>query len=332
MRFVLVLFSLMIHMSGRAGDHLSDSLRAEHRADGLFVIHQVDEQETLYSIAKRYGGSVAAIIQHNHITNNKIDIGQTIEILVKEIDEEKVAKDTNSYHVVVQGETLYSISKQYKVKIDDLKRWNRLSANELPIGMQLRVGESPGKGLQVEVISENSKEIDTIHNDIKAVNAFDKYLVQTGETLSSIASKMGVSIDSLKAWNGLTSSHLSIGQSLNFKKNTGQEDVNTIETSKGKQVRIDEDGFERIYEEGVASLIESMNTNRYLALHKTLPIGTTIEVRNLMNNQLVHAKVVGKLPNTGPNKKLMVRLSKVAYDQLGILDSRARVEVSYYKP
>lgn len=332
MRFVLVLFSLMIHMSGRAGEHLRDSLRSEHRPDGLYVIHQVDEQETLFSIAKRYGGSVAAIIEHNHITNNKIDIGQTIEILISEIDKEKVAKDSGSYHVVVQGETLYSISKQYKVTIDDLKKWNQLSANKLPIGMELRVGKSSDKDLQMNKIQVSHEKTDTAGIDVEVVDVFDKYLVQTGETLSSIAAKMGVSIDSLKSWNGLTSSHLSIGQSLNFKKNKTQEDINTIKTSKGKQVRIDEDGFERIYEEGVASLIESMNTNRYLALHKTLPIGTTIEVRNLMNNQVVHAKVVGKLPNTGPNKKLMVRLSKVAYDQLGILDSRARVEVSYYKP
>ena len=74
-----------------------------------------------------------------------------------------------------------------------------------------------------------------------------------------------------------------------------------------------------------------MNTSKYLALHRHLPIGTNIEVKNLMNGQLVHVKVVGKLPNTGLNKKLIVRLSKAAYDQLGILDSKARVEVSYFK-
>ncbi|MEO1257112.1 MAG: peptidoglycan-binding protein, partial [Bacteroidota bacterium] len=91
------------------------------------------------------------------------------------------------------------------------------------------------------------------------------------------------------------------------------------------------DGFERVFEEGVASVIESMKTSRFLALHRTLPIGTNLKVRNLMNNQVVHVKVVGKLPSTGLNKNLLLRLSQPAYDQLGILDSKSRVEVSYSK-
>ncbi len=72
-------------------------------------------------------------------------------------------------------------------------------------------------------------------------------------------------------------------------------------------------------------------TNKYLALHRTLPIGTQLEVRNLMNNFKVYVKVVGKLPDTGVNENIVVRLSGSAYETLGVVDPRIRVEISYFK-
>lgn len=343
MRFVFILFSLLVSVSGFASP-LLDSLRSEQRAEGLFVIHQVEQKETLYSIARRYGGSVQQIIEHNNIIDNAIDIGQIIEILVikekaKPVQSKPVQKGvvkSDGIHVVKQGETLYSLSKKYDVKIRELKRWNDLKGNDLSLGMALKVSEDAGADMDVveetQPIEFVKPDIDTAEvEEVDPFEDFEKYLVQTGESITSIASKIGVSLDSLRSWNELNADYLKIGQSLWFKEPEKNKDVSTVETMKGKKTRIDEDGFERTYEEGVASVIETMNTSRFLALHSSLPIGTNIEVRNLMNNQVVHVKVVGKLPKTGLNKDIMIRLSKAAYEQLGILDSKSRVEVSYYK-
>ena len=71
------------------------------------------------------------------------------------------------------------------------------------------------------------------------------------------------------------------------------------------------------------------DTNKYLALHKSAPVGTIMQVKNAMNGQVVYVRVIGKLPETGANDKVIVRVSKKAYQKLGALDSRFRVDVSY---
>ncbi|MEQ8629314.1 LysM peptidoglycan-binding domain-containing protein [Ekhidna sp.] len=345
MKFVFTLVSLLITMGSLANP--LDSIRAERRAEGLFIVHEVEEEETIYSIAKRYGGSVIGIIKHNQIVDNRIEIGQIIYVLVEEekpvkavvVSESPVANDI---HVVQLGETLYSISKKYNVKLKELRRWNNLPDNNISPGMQLKLSrdaEIPKVEDQSnsEDASKTSAIEETVEDDSIAVEVadpfadFEKYLVQTGETLSTIARKIGVSIDSLRLWNGLNSDYLKIGQELFFKEKDDASESRINEPTKKTRTQIDDKGFERIYEEGVASVIQSMNTTRFLALHRSLPIGTNLEVRNLMNNQVVHVKVVGKLPNTGLNKNLLLRLSQPAYDQLGILDSKSRVEVSYNK-
>lgn len=341
MKFVFTLCSLMV--GGFLFGNPMDSLRTEQRAEGRFVIHQVEEKETLYSLAKRYGGTVQGIIKYNELSDNRIEIGQVIQILIEE-REEKVSKvmpvqikglSTPGIHVVQQGETLYSISKKYDVKLKELRKWNGLEGNDLSLGMQLKVASDavvpavPMDSLRSTEATPVEVEVDTVRED--AMSGFDTYLVQAGETLSTISIKIGVSMDSLKQWNSLVSDYLKIGQQLYFKGSDGSTAISEVEVKKKTRTRIDEDGFEKVYEEGVAAVIEAMNTARFLALHRTLPIGTNLEVRNLMNNQVVHVKVVGKLPPTGLNKNLLLRLSQPAYDQLGILDPKSRVEVSYFK-
>src|SRR5690554_3546367 len=43
-------------------------------------------------------------------------------------------------HQVAQGQTLFSIAKQYEAKVEDLIEWNGLSSNNLSLGQSLKVG------------------------------------------------------------------------------------------------------------------------------------------------------------------------------------------------
>ncbi|SNT37858.1 LysM repeat-containing protein [Ekhidna lutea] len=339
MKFAFTLASMFLGFVSLANS--MDSLRAEQREEGMFVVHQVEEEETIYSIARRYGGSVHGIVKHNQIVDNRIEIGQVIYVLIESenpVQAVVVEKPSSSdgIHIVELGETLYSISRKHDVKLKDLRRWNNLPDNNISPGMQLKLSKDAEPDTRKDEVKKETSPtvIEEVEEDSVDVESdpyadFGKYLVQTGETLSTIAHKIGVSIDSLKVWNNMRSDYLKIGQQLFFKESK-EGDTSSINAPKEKvRTQIDEKGFRRVYEEGVASVIQTMNTSRYLALHRTLPIGTNLEVRNLMNNQVVHVKVVGKLPNTGLNKNLLLRLSQPAYDQLGILDSKSRVEVSY---
>lgn len=338
MKFVFTLVSMLGVLLLAAAP--IDSVGIEKRSEGTFVIHVVEEGETLYSISRRYKGSVVDVIKHNQIVDNRIEIGQTLYVLINTESPTPakviITSPPENIHIVQPGETLYSLGKRYDVRLKDLKKWNKLSNNNLAPGMQLKLTKNakiaetaPSQPKELPESTPSTKDKEPESAD--PYRDFRKYLVQTGETLTTIAQKIGVSLDSLRQWNMLESDYLKIGQEIFFKNEKEASSTKINEPSKKLRKQIDEDGFERVFEEGLTSAIESMKTTRFLALHRSLPIGTNLKVRNLMNNQVVYVKVVGKLPNTGLNKNLLLRLSQPAYDQLGILDSKSRVEVSYNK-
>jgi len=92
-----------------------------------------------------------------------------------------------------------------------------------------------------------------------------------------------------------------------------------------------ENGFTEVLENGLAQVIEnSKDTRKYLALHKTAPAGTILQIKNEMNNLRVFVRVIGQLPDTGNNNKILLKISKAAYDRLGAIDSRFPVVVTYF--
>ncbi len=326
MKFLCTLFSVISFFSTQAA---FDSLRSETRDEQVFVIHEVEEEETLYSIARRYKSSVPAIIEYNRISDNRIEIGQVISVLFNVLENDSIEpKETpQGFHLVQPGETLYSISKIYDLRIRDIRKLNQLQSNDISPGEYLRVTEAEEiSEPQVEETEESSEQsIDG--TDIP--DGFETYIVQTAETLNSIARKRKISVTDLKEWNNLDSDYIRIGQTLLVRTLT--DSLESSDENAGLSTRLDENGFEKVYEEGIAGVITDISTSKYLALHRSMPIGTELEVRNLMNNFVVHVKVVGKLPNTGINRNILLRLSKPAFDQLGILDPKSRVEVSHFK-
>jgi murein DD-endopeptidase MepM/ murein hydrolase activator NlpD len=101
--------------------------------------------------------------------------------------------DRGNSHVVQKGETLYSISRRYGLSVDDLCAINRItSASVLKAGQTLQVEAAPSSGPEI-------------------------YTVQKGDTLYSIAKAQGLSVDQLRAINGLSSlAVLKAGQVLRF--------------------------------------------------------------------------------------------------------------------
>jgi len=61
------------------------------------------------------------------------------EVLGKEEKDYKKVVDKNDQHTVQKGETLYRISKKYKVSVEDLKKWNSLDSNDIFEGQVLYV-------------------------------------------------------------------------------------------------------------------------------------------------------------------------------------------------
>jgi rare lipoprotein A (peptidoglycan hydrolase) len=144
------------------------------------------------------------------------------------------------------------------------------------------------------------------------------HIVKKGETLYSISKAYNLNIEKLKELNNLESNEISIGQQVIL-----DDDNKEIIDTTNKDIKTS-----RI--EGFASSInDSVDSDKYLALHKSAEVGTIIFVKNQMNENIVIVRVIGKLPNTGINDKIDIRLSSIAYEKLNAKDDIIPVELSY---
>ncbi|MEQ9591787.1 MAG: LysM peptidoglycan-binding domain-containing protein [Cyclobacteriaceae bacterium] len=304
-----------------------DSLRLETINGKSFVIHQVDEQETLYGISRRYGTPIPQILEYNKEADAGLDVGQILRIPYT--PKPKVQENGQGLHVVAAGETLFSISRAYGLSVEELKEINGLGENAISIGQQLKV----------------KKTGPTINTPVQSNSAVGYHTVAAKETLFSISRDYGISVQELKEWNNLTGSNLDIGQLLKVSKPgdltttvvaqpIAKPDTATKSAMPENVIKISEKvtGTDEIRESGLAELIDGTEGNRkYLALHRTAKTGTILKVRNELNNREVFVRVVGSLPNTGVNNNIIIKISKSAFDRLGGVDAKFRVELTYYK-
>lgn len=70
-------------------------------------------------------------IQNNEISDNPFSTEEPIT--------EYVFNDSVVNHLVLSGETLYSISKRYMVSINDIKKWNNLTSTSVPVGSSIKI-------------------------------------------------------------------------------------------------------------------------------------------------------------------------------------------------
>ena len=141
-------------------------------------IHIVSKGETLYSISKKYNISVNEIIKHNPDAENGLQIGQKLKILNTKTNSELVSispSDTSSFimHTVEKGQTLYSISKQYGISIDQIYHENpEIETKGLKVGDVLKIPREKNNHVAIDIPIETS-EIDsskeTINNEIKYI-------------------------------------------------------------------------------------------------------------------------------------------------------------------
>jgi LysM repeat protein len=294
-----------------------DSLRIEYIDGKAYIIHQVDLGETLYSISKRYKTPMDVIADASPDVKKGLLEGMILRIPYIPQINNSVKEQT---HIVAKGETLYSISRAYNISILQIMEWNNLISNELKIDQVLKIGgDSP------------PQKIDYILNGVKI------HVVQAGEGLYALARNFDVTVEELVEWNGLTSSSLNLGQEVIVGKNVGQGPIEDEPLAKEEPVVVENVPLVaaafapmiKAKENGLAASIEGEANQTFLGLHRDIPIGTLVAVRNEMNDQVVFVRIIGKLPDTGLNDKVIIRLSQGAVAQLHAIDPKFRVEISY---
>ena len=170
-----------------------------------FRYHEVKKGETLSVIAKKYGTTVAGMRQANNLSSKSVLIpGQSLIVPSSGLYPPKPASSaapasaskaatgnkpsastTTTSYTVRKGDNLSDIATRFHVSVADLKKWNKLSSNQINAGRKLIVGQST-----VALSSSSGTE------QHKVVHQ-----VQKGETLGKIATAYRTTVDDILSWN-----------------------------------------------------------------------------------------------------------------------------------
>lgn len=191
--------------------------------------------DTLFSISRRFGVTVAQLKSWNHLTSDLIYPGQKLVVKANSGANETPAKpekptetpkpveptkpsgganqsqQNNTLYTVVSGDSLYAIGQRYGVSVAQLKSWNQLTSDTIYPGQKLivkttNISGTAGNGNQNNGGSSNSN-----------TSQQGTYTVVSGDSLYAIGQRYGVSVAQLKSWNQLSSDLIYPGQKLVIK-------------------------------------------------------------------------------------------------------------------
>ncbi|RIV18159.1 LysM peptidoglycan-binding domain-containing protein [Fibrisoma montanum] len=109
--------------------------------------HTVEAGQTYYSISKLYGLTVEELLSLNNLTvDDRLAVGQQLTVkltpggrIVQPSPSALQPKQAVIYHTVEKGETMFRISKQYNVTIEQIQEWNSLTDVGVKEGQKIKI-------------------------------------------------------------------------------------------------------------------------------------------------------------------------------------------------
>lgn len=269
--------------------NILDSLGLKKESSKTYIVYKMGTRQPIITVLKRYNLSLAEFKQVNPETEIPVKSGEIVFIPLHYLDESTAV------------------------------------LNQSP---------KPATSLPAAPPAEKKSEEKKVENE-------GIHIVTAKQSLLNVANLYKVTMAEIRKWNNLTSDVLKEGQRIwvsapkttVIDKSTLLPSKNPTEESKSTELAAPKEGtnpegLKKTLETGIAELIDVPdNSGKYLALHKSAPIGTLILVKNLANNQSIWVKVIGRLPNS--DAKLIIKLSPKAFERLNAVDKRIRAEISY---
>ncbi|KQX15790.1 LysM peptidoglycan-binding domain-containing protein [Flavobacterium sp. Root420] len=251
-------------------------------AQDSIIEHKIQKGETAYFIAQKYKVSIDEIYKLNPESQSGIQDNQVLKIPVHST--EKQNQKQQNTHIVAAKETLYGISKQYKVTVDVIQNANlEILASGLQVGQELVIPQNGGNLPKTEITTSSKVS----------------HQVVAKESLFSIARQYNVSVQDLENLNKeLLQNGLQIGQSIAI--------PNKRKTLDGR-VRV-------INQETIFHVVESKETKFSIAKK----YGISIDQLESQNPEIVNGLVVGNklainttaIKPTNESEELMLALAE----------------------
>jgi membrane-bound lytic murein transglycosylase D len=171
--------------------------------DSSLKYHKVRRGESLGSISRKYGVSIAELKKWNKLKSNSAPLGRNLKVFTQEntisapetqvasvkkdttsskeiiasangknYKEEKVVtfKDVTKTHKVKKGENLGAIANKYDVTVSELKKWNKLKSNNIMLGANLKIVKNERVVTTVRKEIKQPKVVESNENEAIASN------------------------------------------------------------------------------------------------------------------------------------------------------------------
>ena len=195
--------------------------------------HTVISGETVYSISRMYNTSVEEIHRLNPGAKEGIGVGEVLTIPQRRVISE-VKEENYRYHTILPKETLYSVSRTYSLKPEDIIAANPgLTVESFQIGKTIRV---PFFESYQVIKPFESQTTDIVHK------------VSRGETLYSISRQYSVDVSKLQEVNPILAGGLKTNMeliipvkksSLEVTNKQLENNVNRLLTQRTSPMRVD---------------------------------------------------------------------------------------------
>jgi peptidoglycan DL-endopeptidase LytF len=211
-----ILISAILLSSAAYANKPVDSIGVENNNGKKLILHKVDPKESYYSISRKYNVNVKDIQSYNN--NLALQIGTVIKVPTERPFGEKNSSAnapainlTNFFDYKVEAkDNLNLIAERFATTVTEIKKLNNLSGNNLQVGQVLRV---PFVKSASNAVSNANATADT-PTPAPTMTTATTHTVKPKEYLGVIAKQYGITVEDLKAANGLTGNNLQIGQVL----------------------------------------------------------------------------------------------------------------------
>ena len=200
----------------------SYAVAAQNLRNGVYGTYATDPSyaSKLISVIERYNltqydtGTVMKPVSNNTNSNNNNSNNNS-----------NTSVATNGTYTAVAGDSLWGIAHKFGMTLDELKKANGLTSNNLYVGQTLKVRKSAQQNTNNETNQNQNSNGNNNDRPQQTVTSAETYTVKSGDSLWGIATKHGCNVNDLKSWNHLSSNLIHVGQKLVIgqKKSTVQQ-------------------------------------------------------------------------------------------------------------
>ena len=217
--------------------------------------HTVVKGDTPYNIAKKYGLTVDELLKLNpKVKDGKLALGDILTVkndktaasVPKAVASTQTVNSSQVGKIILQPkQTIYGITKQYRISETDLRKLNPELDSHMKIGDEINLPLASIKkygGNQQQTVAAVTPAIKPVENTVTHIEttSTDGYIIQPKDNYYRISKQFNITKDELFALNpGLEEKGLKPGESIKVKKQGASSGSDVFEEKTNSKTKVD---------------------------------------------------------------------------------------------